>query len=107
MGVYVINGRIVDLWVMFVAGVAGYFLEKMKMPLAPIVLGMILGPMAEQNVRRALLISRGDPTELVTRPISAGIALAIVAVIAWTIYKSVQGKKSAEEIIIEAAKEGD
>lgn len=83
VGVYVINGRIVDLWVMFAAGLAGYLLEKMEVPLAPIVLGLILGPMAEQSVRRAMLISRGDPIELVSRPISAVIALATAALIIW------------------------
>ncbi len=58
-----INGRPVDLWVMLAAGFAGYLLEKVIFPLAPVILGMILRPMAEQSVRRALLISRGDATE--------------------------------------------
>lgn len=88
VGVYVINGRVIDLWVMFAAGLAGYLLEKMEVPLAPVVLGLILGPMAEQSVRRALLISRGDATELVTRPISAVIALATVALIIWPIVRA-------------------
>lgn len=93
VGVYVINGRIVDLWVMFAAGLAGYLLEKMEVPLAPIVLGLILGPMAEQSVRRAMLISRGDPTELVSRPISAVIALATAALIIWPMIRSYRQRK--------------
>ncbi len=92
VGVYVINGRPVDLWVMFAAGVAGYFLEKLNVPLAPIILGMILGPMAEQSVRRALLISRGDATELLTRPISAILALATIAMILWPIMKAMKAR---------------
>jgi len=96
VGVYVINGRAVDLWIMLCAGVAGYFLEKVNVPLAPIILGMILGPMAEQSVRRALLISRGDATELVTRPISAVLAIATVLVILWPIYKAMRRKSSLE-----------
>ena len=94
VGVYVINGRSVDLWVMLLAGVAGYFLEKVNVPLAPIILGMILGPMAEQSVRRALLISRGDTTELLTRPISATLAVATVLVIAWPLFKAVRRKRA-------------
>lgn len=94
VGVYVINGRPVDLWIMFAAGIAGYFLEKVNVPLAPIILGMILGPMAEQSVRRALLISRGDATELLTRPLSATLAVATVLVIAWPIFKAMRGKCS-------------
>ncbi len=81
IGVYVINGRIIDLWVMLLAGLAGYFLEKTNVPLAPTILGMILGPMAEQSVRRALLTSRGDVMDLFTRPISAVLAVCTVAVL--------------------------
>ncbi|MEP3036511.1 MAG: tripartite tricarboxylate transporter permease, partial [Pseudoruegeria sp.] len=94
VGVYVINGRPIDLWVMLLAGVAGYFLEKVNVPLAPIILGMILGPMAEQSVRRALLISRGDATELLTRPISAALAVATIIVIAWPLIKAIRRKRT-------------
>lgn len=94
LGVYVINGRPIDLWVMFLAGIAGYFLEKLNVPLAPIILGMILGPMAEQSVRRALLISRGDATELLTRPLSATLAIATLLVIAWPIVKAMRKKRA-------------
>ena len=93
VGVYVINGRVIDLWVMFAAGAAGYILEKINVPLAPIVLGLILGPMAEQSVRRALLISRGDPTELFTRPLSAVIALATLGLVLWPILKSLKARR--------------
>ena len=94
VGVYVINGRPIDLWVMLLAGMAGYFLEKLNVPLAPIILGMILGPMAEQSVRRALLISRRDATELLTRPISATLAIATVLVIAWPLFKAIRNRKA-------------
>lgn len=94
VGVYVINGRPVDLWVMLVAGFAGYFLEKLNVPLAPIILGMILGPMAEQSVRRALLISRGDATELLTRPLSAVLAVATVLVLLWPMIKLLRHRRA-------------
>ena len=97
VGVYVINGRAVDLWIMLGAGVAGYFLEKMNVPLAPIILGMILGPMAEQSVRRALLIARGDATELFTRPLSATLAIATLLVLVWPIAKALRQRKWAQE----------
>ena len=60
---------------------------KINVPLAPIILGMILGPMAEQSVRRALLISRGDPSDLLTRPLSAVLAVATVGVLLWPVLK--------------------
>ena len=94
VGVYVINGRPVDLWIMLAAGLVGYFLEKLNVPLAPIILGMILGPMAEQSVRRALLISRGDPTDLLTRPISTFLALATVAMLLWPLIKMTRHRRS-------------
>ncbi|MEQ9179591.1 MAG: tripartite tricarboxylate transporter permease, partial [Nitratireductor sp.] len=59
-------------------------------------LGMILGPMAEQSVRRALLISRGDATELLTRPISAALALATLLVIAWPIAKAMRRRRGTK-----------
>lgn len=93
VGVYVINGRPVDLWVMLAAGTAGYFLEKLNVPLAPIILGMILGPMAEQSVRRALLLSRGDPLELLTRPISATLAIATLGMILWPLFKAFRRRR--------------
>jgi putative tricarboxylic transport membrane protein len=95
VGVYVINGRPVDLWVMLAAGFAGYFLEKVNFPLAPVILGMILGPMAEQSVRRALLISRGDATELLTRPISASLAIMTLLVIVWPLIKAFRKRHRA------------
>lgn len=87
LGVYIINGREVDLWMMFVFGILGWLFEKVEIPLAPIVLGLILGPMAEQNLRRALLISRGDVTDLVTRPISAVLVVMIVGVLLLPAYR--------------------
>lgn len=94
VGVYVVNGRPMDLWVMLLAGLAGYFLEKVNVPLAPIILGMILGPMAEQSVRRALLISRGDATELLTRPLSAVLAVCTVTVLLWPLLRLLMRKRS-------------
>lgn len=96
VGVFVINGRTADLWIMLVAGLLGYLFEKTRVPLAPIVLGMILGPMAEQSIRRALLISRGDPSEIVTRPISAVLAAATVAMILVPILRSLRKKGNAK-----------
>ncbi|SHL84591.1 putative tricarboxylic transport membrane protein [Roseovarius litoreus] len=93
VGVYVINGRPVDLWVMLGAGLIGYLFEKVNVPLAPIILGMILGPMAEQSVRRALLISRGDATELFTRPISAVLIVMTLLVIVWPVVKALRRRR--------------
>ncbi len=62
-------------------GVFGYVLMKMDFPLPPMILGVILGEMAEQNLRTALLISRGDWLHLLASPISKGIAALVLLVL--------------------------
>jgi TctA family transporter len=80
IGVFSINNREFDIYLMALFGLLGYIFTKLDCEPAPMLLGFILGPMMEEYLRRALLISRGDPTVLVTRPISATmLALAVVA----------------------------
>ena len=81
VGVFIVNGRVVDIWVMLGFGLLGYLLERLDYPLAPVVLGLLLGPMAERSLRLALLIARGDWTVLVTRPISLTLAAMTVGVL--------------------------
>ncbi|WP_142850020.1 tripartite tricarboxylate transporter permease [Telmatospirillum sp. J64-1] len=81
IGVYTVNGRVSDLYVMLGFGLLGYILEKLDFPLAPIILGLLLGPMAEQNFRLAMMISRDDWTVFLTRPISLGIAILTALVL--------------------------
>lgn len=82
-GTYVSDNRLFDLWTMLGFGVVGWLLEKGKYPLAPLVLGFVLGPILETNLRRALAYSQGDLTDFVTRPIScaflilAGVLLVV------------------------------
>jgi putative tricarboxylic transport membrane protein len=69
-----------DVWLMFLFGVVGYLLRKLDYPMAPAVLAIVLGPLAETSMRQSLLLSQGDPSIFVSRPIS-GIILAIAAVL--------------------------
>jgi putative tricarboxylic transport membrane protein len=61
IGVYAISGSVFDLMTMTVIGIFGYFLSKLKMPMAPLVLGVVLGNLMEQNLRRGLSMTNGDP----------------------------------------------
>jgi putative tricarboxylic transport membrane protein len=81
IGVYSVNNSAFD--VLFAAGVAviGYLFVQLRCSPAPLILGLILEPMLEENFRRALLISRGDASVFVTRPISLAILLATVALL--------------------------
>ena len=70
IGIYAINNSLFDVWLMLGIGVIGYVMEKLRIPLAPAVLAVILGPMAEAELRRSLLISRGDFSFLFSSTIS-------------------------------------
>lgn len=82
VGSYVINDRIFDVWVMFGFGFVGLFLAHMKFPSAPFLLGVILGPMADTNLRRALTLSDGSIMPFFTRPICLFFAIIIALMIA-------------------------
>jgi putative tricarboxylic transport membrane protein len=69
-----------DVWLMFGFGVVGYLMRKLDYPMAPAVLAIVLGPLAETSMRQSLLLSQGDPTIFVTRPISGPI-LALAALL--------------------------
>ena len=82
IGVFSINNNVWDVWVTVFFGAVGYLFSKLGCEPAPLVLGFILGPMMEENLRRALLLSRGDPMTFITSPISCGFLIASVVLIA-------------------------
>ncbi|PKM66526.1 MAG: C4-dicarboxylate ABC transporter permease [Firmicutes bacterium HGW-Firmicutes-2] len=79
VGSYAINNNFFDVIVMFVSGIIGYVMQKLEFPASPIVLALILGPMAERELRKSLMMSDGEISVLFTRPISA--VLLSIAVI--------------------------
>jgi putative tricarboxylic transport membrane protein len=76
IGVFTINNNAVDLYQLVLFSGLGYLLIKLGCEPAPLILGFVLGPMMEENLRRALLISLGDPSVLATRPLSAAFLIA-------------------------------
>jgi putative tricarboxylic transport membrane protein len=87
LGAYTLNRSLLDVALLYAVGLLGLALRIFKIPLVPAVLGLVLGPMAEQQFRRAMAISEGNLTVLVTRPISAALlAAALVVLVApWII----------------------
>jgi TctA family transporter len=86
IGVFTIDNSVFDIYAMILFGLVGYVLRKLDCEPAPMLLGVILGPMLEENFRRALLLSRGDYTIFVSQPISAALlATAVVALVVVTI----------------------
>jgi len=83
IGVYSLNNNSFDVFVTVVFGFLGYLFSKIGCPPAPMLIGFVLGPMMEEHLRRAMLLSRGNPMVFVERPISATLlALAVIAVVA-------------------------
>ncbi len=81
IGVYTISNNAFDVTLTAVFGLIGYMFFKLRCEPAPLILGFILGPMMEENLRRAMLLSRGDPTVFFTRPLSLGLLVAAAALI--------------------------
>jgi putative tricarboxylic transport membrane protein len=73
LGTYTLNNNVIDLVILWVIGFLGFVMRMLHIPVAPCVVGLILGPLAEAQFRRALGISQGDPTVFLTHPISLGL----------------------------------
>ena len=92
-GVYAVQVSVFDLVLMVGAGVAGYFLSRNDYPIAPLVLSLILGPMIENNMRRAMNLYNGDYSRFLTDPISLSfLAIAVLWVAVPQIMK-LRGKR--------------
>jgi len=79
LGVYALNNSTFDLFLLYIVGVLGFLMRRYDFPVAPCIIGLILGKLAEAQFRRAMTISQGDPSVFVTHPIS--LALLIIALI--------------------------
>jgi putative tricarboxylic transport membrane protein len=99
IGVYSVNSNSFDLYAVSFFGFLGYLLVKLECEPAPLLLGFVLGPMLEENLRRAMTISRGDPTVFVTRPLSLVLLLMSVAVLVVVFLPSVRKKR--DEVFVE------
>ena len=91
IGTYGISNSPVDLVLLYAIGIVGFLMRRYDFPTAPVVIGMILGPLAEQEFRRAMTISNGDWSVLVTQPLSATLlALAAVAMVGPMVWRVVR-----------------
>jgi putative tricarboxylic transport membrane protein len=95
IGIYSVNNSPFELYLTAVFGIVGFIWMKLEMPPAPMLLGFVLGPLMEENLRRALLISRGDPTVFFTRPISLGFMIATALIIIVMVLPAVRARRAA------------
>ena len=81
VGVYSVHATTFDLLLMTALGAAGYLLRKQGVPMAPLILGFVLGDVMEQNLRRALSITNGDVAILIASPIAIGLWVAVATML--------------------------
>ncbi len=97
VGAFGLSSRVFDVWTILLFGLTGYGFVKGGMPAAPFIIGFILGPMAETNLRRGLMLSDGHFMGFLTNPISACfLALALLSVL-WHLFSALRGHKSSVE----------
>ena len=82
LGAFSLNFTPVDVGILLVVGVLGFFMRRYGYPIAPMVVGLILGPIFENQLRRSLAISQGDPTALIASPIAATIYISLIVIFA-------------------------
>jgi len=93
IGVYSTNNNTFDIWMVALFGFVGYIFMKLGCEPAPLLLGFILGPMMEENLRRALLLSRGDWSVFVTRPLSGSLLAAALVLLIIVLLPAVKAKR--------------
>jgi putative tricarboxylic transport membrane protein len=94
LGAYSLRNSWFDLLLLYIIGLVGFVMRRYDIPIAPTIVGMILGPLAEQQLRRALSISQGDPSVFFTHPISATVlAITTLLVIGPRLWKQTAGNR--------------
>ncbi len=86
IGVYTVNNSIVDVWIMLIMGVLGYFLRKLGLDPAPLVLGLVISPTFELSLRQSLIMSNGYWTIFFTRPIALALFLTAALLLSLSLF---------------------
>ena len=96
IGTFSINNSLDDIYITAVFGAIGYLFMRLGMEPAPLMLGFILGPMLEENFRRAMLLSRGDFSTFVTRPISGTLFGVIGLIVVWQLVSFMRNNRKKD-----------
>ena len=107
MGVYSVHNSTFDLYMVAIIGVIGYAMTLLRFEAAPLLLGFILGPLMEENLRRALLLSRGDMSTFIDRPISMWLLIISGLILAWSFYGSFRSQLRKNTLAKEQAAAGN
>jgi putative tricarboxylic transport membrane protein len=87
LGAFALRNDVADVWLTMLFGVLGFFMRRYELPIPPLVMGIILGPMAEQYFLTSMVSHGNDLTVFITRPVSAGVLALAVAVVVWPLVK--------------------
>lgn len=93
-GVYTIHSSVLDIFMVLFFGCVGYGMRLLRFEPAPLLIGLVLGPLLEAHLRRSLIISHGDPLIFLEHPISGSILVLSALILAWTLWKSFEGDRS-------------
>ena len=102
-GVYASGASVIDLGIMIGLGVLGFLMRQYDIPLAPVLIALILGPLAEYSLRDAMANSSNNPAVLVSSPITVGLYIVLAAGVAWNVRRRAQERRVAQEIAAGAA----
>ncbi|MGH7765956.1 MAG: tripartite tricarboxylate transporter permease, partial [Candidatus Binatia bacterium] len=94
IGAYAVNNSTMDIWYMMIFGVMGYFFKKLDYPIAPMVLALVLGDLAESALRQSLIMSQGSPKIFFASPISATLVIASILLVIWPTISRLLRKES-------------
>jgi putative tricarboxylic transport membrane protein len=97
IGAYTVHSSMFDVWLMLVFGVVGYLFKKLKYPLAPMVLALVLGDMAEASFRQAMLLSQGSLSIFWANPLVGSIAGLAIIMLLWPLWGVIRGWAKARE----------
>jgi putative tricarboxylic transport membrane protein len=95
LGVFATTDRMFDTWIMLILGVAGYLMRKLNYPVAPAVLAIVLGPLAERSLRQSLISSQGDVTTFITRPISLTCVILALLLVSYPLIQRLVRRRTA------------
>ena len=97
IGSYAIRNSIFDVYLMAIVGLLGYVLQRLRIPLAPVVLGLVLGPTLEQQYRTALILSEGDHRIFIESRFALSLFALIVLLVAWQIWSALRRPPTVQD----------
>jgi putative tricarboxylic transport membrane protein len=102
VGIYSVRNSIFDVWVMIAAGIIGFFLRQWALPIAPFIIGMVLGPTTESSFRQTLMLFKGNMLMVFDRPVALGFVIAILLFIAGKIVYQIFCRRRSKSLLQES-----